>query len=202
MKNILLVIVTGAITLTACNSSTNKESVKSTSADTTTTVPEKERSATSGSIASRDSNKAVSIQPIIVAYLQLKNALTTDNTKEAATAGIALQTSFISVNKTSLNTTQKKAFEDVEDDAKEHAEHIGKNAGNIKHQREHFDMLSKDIADLIKTFGTAGQTLYKDFCPMYNDNKGAIWISETKEIKNPYLGKKMPTCGTVKEEMK
>ena len=202
MKNILLVIVTGAITLTACNSSTNKESIKSTSADTTTAVSEKENSETSGSIASTDSNKAVSIQPIIEAYLQLKNALTTDNAKEAATAGIILQTSFISVNKTSLNTTQKKVLEDVEDDAKEHSEHIGKNAGNIKHQREHFDMLSKDIADLIKTFGTAGQTLYKDFCPMYNDNKGAIWISETKEIKNPYLGKKMPTCGTVKEEMK
>lgn len=202
MKNILLVIVTGAITLTACNSSTNKESIKSTSADTTTAVSEKENSETSGSIASTDSNKAVSIQPIIEAYLQLKNALTTDNAKEAATAGIILQTSFISVNKTSLNTTQKKVLEDVEDDAKEHAEHIGKNAGNIKHQREHFDMLSKDIADLIKTFGTAGQTLYKDFCPMYNDNKGAIWISEIKEIKNPYLGKEMPTCGTVKEEMK
>ena len=30
----------------------------------------------------------------------------------------------------------------------------------------------------------------------------ATWLSETKEIKNPYLGKKMPTCGEVKEEMK
>ena len=63
-------------------------------------------------------------------------------------------------------------------------------------------MLSKDIADLIKTFGNGGQTLYKDFCPMANDGKGAIWISEIKAIKNPYLGKKMTTCGSVKEEIK
>jgi hypothetical protein len=62
-------------------------------------------------------------------------------------------------------------------------------------------MLSQDMYDLVKSFdGT--QTLYKDFCPMANDNKGAFWISEIKEIKNPYLGKKMSTCGEVKEEIK
>jgi hypothetical protein len=37
---------------------------------------------------------------------------------------------------------------------------------------------------------------------MYNNNKGAIWLSETKEIKNPYLGKDMDTCGSAKEELK
>jgi hypothetical protein len=37
---------------------------------------------------------------------------------------------------------------------------------------------------------------------MYNDGKGANWLSETKEIANPYLGKSMPTCGSVKEELK
>jgi hypothetical protein len=62
-------------------------------------------------------------------------------------------------------------------------------------------MLSKDMYDLVKAFG-AGQTLYKDFCPMYNDNKGAIWLSESKEIKNPYYGKSMSSCGSMKEELK
>jgi len=54
---------------------------------------------------------------------------------------------------------------------------------------------------MIKLLGT-NQPLYVDRCPMYNNNKGAIWVSEIKEIKNPYLGKAMPTCGTVKEELK
>ena len=30
----------------------------------------------------------------------------------------------------------------------------------------------------------------------------AIFAISLKEIKNPYLGKKMPTCGEVKEEIK
>jgi hypothetical protein len=37
---------------------------------------------------------------------------------------------------------------------------------------------------------------------MHNNKKGAIWFSETKEIKNPYLGSKMLTCGEIQEEIK
>ncbi len=94
-----------------------------------------------------------------------------------------------------------KVYEDVEDDAKEHAAHISANADKIDHQREHFETLSKDVYDLVKAF-PAGQTLYQAHCPMYNDGKGAIWLSETKAIKNPYYGKKMITCGSVKETIK
>ena len=39
--------------------------------------------------------------------------------------------------------------------------------------------------------------LYHDHCPMAQDNKGAMWLSETKEIRNPYFGDKMMTCGSV-----
>jgi hypothetical protein len=191
-----------AITLTACNSSTNKSTEnKSSGTDTTQAKSQTENvTATTPSVA--DTKATVSIKEIVTAYLQLKNAFTKDNTTDAATAGTSLETAFKNFDKTALSADQKKAFEDIEDDAREHAEHIGKNGGNIAHQREHFVMLSKDMADLIKTFGNGGQTLYKDFCPMANDGKGAIWISEVKEIKNPYLGSKMPTCGTMKEEMK
>lgn len=165
------------------------EPVKSEAVQTTTTSTATEATST------------VTIKEIVSNYLQLKNAFTKDNTNDAATAGKALETSLKNFDKSSLTAEQKKTFEDIESDAVEHAEHIGANAGKLAHQREHFDMLSKDVYDLVKAFG-AGQTLYKDFCPMYNDNKGAIWLSETKEIKNPYLGKAMPTCGTMKEELK
>ena len=144
---------------------------------------------------------ATSIKEIVESYLQLKNALVNDKTNGAATAGTALETAFKKFDKKDFSPQEKKAYEDIEDDAREHAEHIGANAGNIEHQREHFAMLSKDMYDLVKTFGSV-QLLYKDFCPMYNDKKGAIWLSEKKEIKNPYYGKKMLTCGSVKEEIK
>lgn len=162
---------------------------------------EKAKTATEIPTTAATAPSPVSIADIVKGYLAVKNALTADKTKEAATAGTALEAIFKSFNKATLSAEQKKAFEDVEDDAREHAEHIGSNGGNIEHQREHFDTLSKDIYALVKAFG-AGQTLYQDFCLMYNDKKGAIWLSETKEIKNPYYGKKMATCGSMKEELK
>jgi Protein of unknown function (DUF3347). len=148
-----------------------------------------------------DKKSSVSIKEIINAYLQMKNAFTEDNSTGAATAGKILETAFKNFDKSALNPAQKKQYEDIVADAREHAEHIGKNEGNIAHQREHFELLSKDIYDLVKTFG-AGQVLYKDFAPMANNGKGAFWLSETKEIKNPYTGKAMLTSGSVKEEIK
>ena len=53
----------------------------------------------------------------------------------------------------------------------------------------------------MKADKTTGQKLYYDNCPMYNKGKGGNWISETKEIQNPYYGKSMRDCGSVKEEL-
>jgi hypothetical protein len=105
------------------------------------------------------------------------------------------------IDKSLFTAEQKKTYDGVEDDLKEHAEHIGENARNIKHQREHFAMMSEDVYDLVKAFG-GGQALYHDHCPMASDNKGAMWLSETKEIKNPYFGGKMNECVTVPEVIK
>ncbi len=148
-----------------------------------------------------DAKVAASIRKIVEHYLHLKNALANNKAKDAAAAGKEITNAMGTGDKSLLTADQKKLYEDIEDDAKEHAEHIGENAGNIEHQREHFDMLSKDMYDLVKAFGS-GQVLYKDFCPMYNDKKGAMWLSEVKTIKNPYYGKKMLTCGSVQEEIK
>jgi hypothetical protein len=54
---------------------------------------------------------------------------------------------------------------------------------------------------LVKSFG-AGKAVYHDFCPMANDDKGALWVSEVADIKNPYFGASMLTCGSVEEEIK
>src|SRR5450759_2328552 len=84
----------------------------------------------------------VSIKEFVSSYLQMKNAFTQDNSTGAADAGEKMEVAFKNFDKSALTPVQKKTFEDVEADAKEHAEHIGKNGGNIAHQREHFVLLS------------------------------------------------------------
>ena len=190
MKNTFIGNAILAIVLVACNNVNEK--TNTVRSDSSVLQQPTGKSTSTGN---------ASIKGIVAGYLQLKNALSNDNGNEAANAGKAITGALQNFDTAALKSDQKKVYADVQDDIKEHAEHIGMNADKIAHQREHFEMLSKDIYDLVKAF-PAEQTLYKDYCPMYNNGKGAIWLSETKEIKNPYLGKKMPTCGEIKEEIK
>lgn len=206
MKNILIGFVIATTTLAACNNSNNDTAnAKQTDIknDTALAMQQQVTKDTAGTQSTTTTGDAIfPVKEIITGYLQLKNALAKDNGQDAATAGNAIVATLAKVDMKSLSEIQMKGYMVIADDLKEHAEHIGANAGKIEHQREHFIMLSKDMADFVKTFGNGGQTLYKDFCPMANDGKGATWISEVKEIKNPFLGSKMPDCGSVKETIK
>ena len=206
MKNIIIGFAFAATTFAACNNGNNQNSDnKQTEVKNDTSTAKQQQALSDTSTiekATIGNTTAFPAKEIIAAYLQVKNALANDNGKDAATAGNTIVATLAKVDMKSLPQDKMKSYMDIADDLKENAEHIGANAGKIEHQREHFQMVSKDIADLIKIFGNGGQTLYKDFCPMANDKKGAIWISEVKEIKNPYLGSKMPGCGTVKETIK
>lgn len=193
MKTTIIGLAIVIIATSACNSANSNTADNNSNADTPVTAT------TSKAVVSKPE---ISIKEIVEGYLQLKNALVSDNGKAAAVAGNEIVTAINNIDTNAMGGEQRKAYIDIANDAKENAEHIGANAGKLDHQREHFEMLSKDIADLVKIFGNSEHPLYRDFCPMYNKGKGAYWISETKEIKNPYLGKAMPTCGTMKEELK
>lgn len=200
MKNLIITSAIGlaSFSFAACNN-TNKSSANQTKDSTASTKMAPAAIASNPAKGGADQKTTASVKEMVGNYLQLKNALTKDNSTDAAAAGKTLSEGFAKLDQTVLTPEQQKTYKDIADDAKEMAEHIGKSAGNIPHQREHFDMLSKDMIDLVKLFG-AGQPLFVDHCPMYN--KGADWLSETKDIRNPYLGAKMSTCGTVKEELK
>ncbi len=191
MKTLIFSIVLSTMFFAACNNGTPKNQN-----DESTTSATAEASDTKDASVETTS----STEELLNNYLKIKNALAKDNDKEAAEAGNEMVKAFDSFDKASLTAEQAKVYNDIVEDAKEHAEHIGANEGNIEHQREHFETLSQETYELVKVVG-AGQKLYYAHCPMYNNNKGADWLSETKDIENPYLGKSMPTCGTVKEEL-
>lgn len=193
MKAVILGFAIAAVSITACNNDSNS-SKETTKKGNDTTVANNQTATT-------QTDQTASVDEVLNNYLSLKNALANDNGNNAADAGKQMMASLQKMDAAPLNADQKKVYDDVKDDMKEHAEHISTNAGKIEHQREHFDVLSKDMYDFVKAMKPS-KTLYLDHCPMYNDNKGANWLSEEKEIKNPYLGKKMPDCGTVKEELK
>jgi len=152
-----------------------------------------------GAVATAGSEAKATVKQIFAAYFDLKNALAQDNSPSAADAAKQVIGAMNGLDKGSLSKEQAAVFNDIYDDAKEHAEHVAGNGGNLAHQREHFETLSEEMVELAKV--TPGEKLYLDHCPMFNDGKGANWLSESKAISNPYLGKSMLNCGTVKKEI-
>ncbi|MCC6760688.1 MAG: DUF3347 domain-containing protein [Chitinophagaceae bacterium] len=197
--------ITLSIAFTACTNSANNEheghDMNSMKADTVShaaTSNLDDIKTVAAAFSNVDAKAAASIKEIVDHYLLIKNALANDNADEAATGAKAMNNAISHLDKSLLSAEQKTAYDANETEMKEHAEHIAKNGDNIKHQRFHFIQLSEVIYLLVKDFG-AGRPLYHDHCPMARDNQGAMWLSETKEISNPYFGAQMLNCGTVEE---
>ena len=136
-------------------------------------------------------------QAILKDYFSLKDALVADDNTKAKALGSTLAKTLGSLDISSnYSDSQKADLKDIIEDAVEHAEHISES--DIAHQREHFKVLSKDMTDMVAITGTEN-TLYQQFCPMYDG--GSAWLSMSEDIKNPYYGSKMLTCGKVQQEI-
>jgi len=72
---------------------------------------------------------------------------------------------------------------------------------NLETQREAFVDFNPILFTKIKAFGLDGKTVYYQFCPMANNDKGAYWLSTEENIRNPYYGDMMLECGEVKETL-
>ena len=64
---------------------------------------------------------------------------------------------------------------------------------SINKQREHMAELSEGMWTIIEKLTPENTVLYEQRCPMANK----VWISDEKEIKNPYFPKNMLDCGAV-----
>jgi hypothetical protein len=144
-----------------------------------------------------DNSQDAMAEAILKDYFNLKDALVGDDNSKAKDLGMTLTKSLKSFDATSYSETEQKELKDIIEDATEHAEHIGES--DIKHQREHFKMLSKDVTDMVAITGTATK-LYEQFCPMYDG--GTAWLSAKEEVRNPYYGSSMLKCGKVQREIK
>jgi hypothetical protein len=75
-------------------------------------------------------------------------------------------------------------------------------SADIETQRKAFSTLSGNLYKSIKAFGLGDKEVYYEFCPMAFNNEGAYWLSDQEQIRNPYFGDKMLTCGNVVEKLK
>ncbi|MBL0883100.1 MAG: DUF3347 domain-containing protein [Chitinophagaceae bacterium] len=72
---------------------------------------------------------------------------------------------------------------------------------NIEERRKSFQVLSEQLYDLIRAVKYDRAVVYHQYCPMAFNDAGAFWLSNSSDIRNPYLPKKMLICGEVKDSI-
>ncbi len=133
-------------------------------------------------------------------YFIVKDAMISS---DGNATSIASKELFIAINNVKMDKLEMDVhmvWMKVLNQIKEDAEHIA-DTKDIKHQRDHFTTLSKDIYALLKV-AKYDVPVYFQYCPMYNDGKGANWLSKENAVKNPYYGSLMLSCGKVTETIK
>jgi copper chaperone CopZ len=133
-------------------------------------------------------------------YFVVKDAMISSDGNATSIASKELFTAISNVIMEKLEMDVHVVWMKVLNQIKEDSEHIA-DTKDIKHQREHFTTLSKDIYALLKV-AKYDVPVYFQFCPMYNDGKGANWLSKENTIKNPYYGSMMLSCGKTVETIK
>ncbi len=74
-------------------------------------------------------------------------------------------------------------------------------ANDIEKQREVLSPLSNLLIETINIFRLKLEIAFVTYCPMAIDDKGAYWLSEFEEIRNPYFGDAMLECGEVRKKI-
>jgi hypothetical protein len=124
---------------------------------------------------------------LLTQYYQIKDALVAGNSALAATNAeaflkIANSIDYKIISEGNINALVKDAT-------------IISQTKDLKKQRAQFANLSANMVTLAKAMKLSKEPVYEVYCPM----EKATWLSSSKTIKNPYLGKAMLTCGKVTE---
>lgn len=132
------------------------------------------------------------------AYIDMKNAFVdTDAQKVSSLAGSAL----VTLARVDMGMLKGDSLIQWMDNRKvlENLFKVISESDDIKKQREAFLALNNIFYLTVKTFGLNRDTVYYQYCPMADNDRGGYWLSNEKEIRNPYFGDMMLKCGEVKE---
>jgi membrane fusion protein, copper/silver efflux system len=133
---------------------------------------------------------------LIKEYFEVKNALVNDDFKLAQNHAKKMQESLKNIDMSLLDKPAHDLWMPIQDELSIQLRDFVA-AKNIEIQRMHFEMISMNAITISENFGLTLDKVYKAFCPMAFDDKGAYWLSESAVIRNPYFGASMLKCGSV-----
>ena len=129
------------------------------------------------------------LNPLLNRYFALKDALVEWDAAAADNAAAALRVYADSLSKDStVAPTIAQQLASIEAEA---AGFLGDSS--LTEKRRAFHMMSQQLLPMLKEASFRAQPVYQQICPMaFNEDETAFWLSNQREVVNPYLGKKHP----------
>ena len=125
-------------------------------------------------------------------YLKMKEAFVDSDAQSVSTFAKATLKEILSIPESELGKMEKSHLSKIK---KMLTAITGKD--DIESQRSDFVILNQNMVPLAKNIDVVEPGVFILKCPMADNNNGAFWISADKEIRNPYYGEQMMTCGSV-----
>jgi len=141
------------------------------------------------------------LEPIYDDYLELKDALSADNVEDAKKAAVSMNENLARVDMGLFTGDSHDAWMKFSNELYENLTQVP-HFSSLEEIREAFRLLSATMVKMTESFKPFSETLYVQHCPMADNNRGADWLSTEKEIRNPYFGESMLTCGEVTGEIR
>lgn len=134
-----------------------------------------------------------SIDEVAAAYFEIQHALSSDSLEETKKGTEKLLNALKKVDMKRLTGSAHMDWMKREKILKEAGEKMAR-AGDIEAARIQLEVLTEPMTHVIKAFGSAKTPVYRFHCPMAFDNKGAYWLQQKEETRNPYFGASMLLC--------
>ncbi len=127
-------------------------------------------------------------------YGQLQTALAADDVNGAAQAILLIQTAASAIDDQSLNETTREVWSKEGQSLNQIVTRLSA-AQDIAAARAEFALLSEQLLAMVVRFGITGDgQIFELHCPMAFDGRGATWLQDNDQPKNPYFGASMLTC--------
>lgn len=138
---------------------------------------------------------------LLAAYLAISSSLSGDNLLEAKRAVGQFRSALASIQSDELEGETLASWN------REHAnltKIVGRlsEAEELKTARSGFALLSDEMLVVMRSFGVQGERpTYELHCPMAFDGRGASWLQDNDQPRNPYFGASMLPCADRVEQI-
>ena len=193
MRKVLFLLLSVGAVSTGCGS--NEETATNA---TETTAESKPATPPQSKLGEAGTSK---LMGVVTDYYALKDALVATDAAKADEAAKKLMVSADSFKASGVSDSADMVARYMDSVSMGSKQILSLKDETTEQKRIHFEKVSDAMFGALRAAELKNGGVYRQYCPMAFNDKGAFWLSDVTDIKNPYFGKKMLECGEVTDSL-